>query len=122
MGSQGRTPRLVAWVATVLIALVFITSAIAKLMAAQPVVALFVKWGLRSHLLLIGVGELSSAVLFVIPRTHSLGLVLLTAYLGGAIATHMQNSEPYVFPATLLLAIWVTGYLRNPALFESFKE
>jgi hypothetical protein len=36
------------------------------------------KWGLEDHVLLIGAGELSSAVLFLIPRTHSLGLLLLT--------------------------------------------
>ena len=54
------------------------------------------KWGLGEQVTLIGVGEAVSALLFLILRTHSLGLLLLTAYMGGAIVTHMQHGESYV--------------------------
>lgn len=67
-------------------------------------------------------GELVSAVLFLIPRTTSLGVLLLSAYLGGAIVTHMQNGEPYFGPAVLLLLVWVAGYFRHPELLQSFRE
>lgn len=122
MNKQSKGRRIAAWILTTLITLLFIASAIPKLIGVQQVVETVEKWGLRDHLILIGIGELVSAVLFFIPLTSSLGLLLLSAYLGGAIATHMQNGEPYIIPAVLLAAVWVTGYLRNPEVFESFRS
>jgi hypothetical protein len=78
--------------------------------------------GLRNHLELIGIGELVSTELFFIPLTISPGLLILSAYLGGAIATHMQNGEPHIIPALLLIVVWAAGYLRHPEVFESFRS
>lgn len=122
MSTQSKGRRIAAWILTTLIALVFVASSISKLIGAQEVVETVEKWGLRDHLMLIGIGELVSAVLFFIPLTSSLGLLLLSAYLGGAIATHMQNGEPYIIPAVLLVVLWLAGYLRHPEVFESFRS
>jgi hypothetical protein len=121
MSTQSQKRRIAAWVLTSLLAALFSFSAAAKLVAAQPMVELFGKVGLRDQLLLIGVGELVSALLFLIPRTTSLGLLLLSAHLGGAIATHMQHGEPYIVPSVLLLLVWVAGYLRHPEVLQSFR-
>src|SRR5947209_15849885 len=43
---------------------------------------------------IVGVLELTCAVTFAIPRTRALGLLLITAFLGGAIATHIQHGSP----------------------------
>jgi len=99
----------------------FVGSAAGKLVSAAPVVEMFEKWRLGNQLTLIGVGELVSALLFLIPVTNSLGLLLLSAYLGGAIVTHMQHGEPYVVPAVLLVLVWVAGYLRHPEVLQSFR-
>lgn len=61
-----------------------------------------------------------SAVL-LIPRTFSLGLLLLSAYLGGAIVTHMQHADPYVMPSIMLVLLWTAGFLRYPETFKSFR-
>lgn len=122
MNQQSKGRRIAAWILTGMITLIFVSSAVFKLVAAQPVVVLFEKWGLRDQLILIGVGELASALLFLIPRTNSLGLLLLSAYMGGAIATHMQNGEPYYSQSVLLVLIWVAGYLRHPELLQSFRS
>lgn len=122
MAQQSKRRRIAAWILTGLITLVFVANAVAKLTKASPVVEMFDKWGLSNYVLLIGVGELVSAVLFLIPRTTSLGVLLLSAYLGGAIVTHMQNGEPYFGPAVLLLLVWVAGYFRHPELLQSFRE
>ena len=82
---------------------------------------MFQKWGLENHLLLIGAGELTIALLFAIPKTHSLGVLLLSAYMGGAIVTHMQHGESYVLQSVILALIWVAGYLRHPELLQSFR-
>ncbi len=122
MPPQSKGRRIAAWILTGLITLVFVASAVAKLTKVSAVVEMFDKWGLSNYVLLIGVGELVSAVLFLIPRTTSLGILLLSAYLGGAIVTHMQNGEPYFGPAVLLLLVWVAGYLRHPELLQSFRQ
>ena len=51
------------------------------------------KWGLADYLILIGAGKLISALLFLIPRTSSLGLMPLSAPMGGAIVTQMQHAD-----------------------------
>lgn len=121
MSTQSKGQRIIAWMLTGLITAMFVASAVMKIVGAQAVVEVMNKWGLRNQLLLIGIGELVSAVLFLIPRTTSLGLLLLSAYLGGAIVTHMQHGEPYIIPAVLLLVVWLTGYLRHPEVLQSFR-
>ena len=79
------------------------------------------KWGLGDQRILIGVGELTSALLFLIPLTHSLRVLLLSAYMGGAIVTHMQHGESYVAQSVILALIWVTGFLRHSELLQSFR-
>lgn len=118
--SRGR--RIAGWILTVLLTVLLIGSSVGKLTRATPVVEMMQKWGLGNDVLLIGVGELVSALLFVIPRTHSLGLLLLSGYMGGAIVTHMQHGESYVVQSAILLAIWVAGFLRHPEVLRSFRH
>jgi hypothetical protein len=122
MKTTGRARRIAGWLLTGLLTALFVGSAAAKLLRADPVVEMFRKWGLGDDVLLIGVGELVSALLFAIPRTHSLGVLLLSAYMGGAIVTHMQHGEPYVAQSIILALIWVAGALRHPELLQSFRS
>ena len=65
----------------------------------------------------IGVVELACVVLYVIPRTAVLGAVLLTGYLGGAIATHVRLSDPsFAGPLIFGIMVWAGLYLREPRL------
>jgi hypothetical protein len=117
--SKGR--RIAGWVLTVLVSGLFVASASAKLLRSQQAVEMMEKLGLGDQLLLIGVGELISALLFLIPWTHSLGVLLLSAYMGGAIATHMQHGESYVAQSGILALIWLTGFIRYPEVLQSFR-
>jgi hypothetical protein len=119
--SRGRGRRITGWVLTGLLTALFVASAAIKLAGAAQVVEMFQKWGLENHLLLIGAGELTSALLFAIPQTHSLGVLLLSAYMGGAIVTHMQHGEAYIAQSVILVLIWVAGFLRHPELLQSFR-
>src|SRR5262249_5267181 len=65
------------------------------------------KIGLADQILLIGVGEIVSALLLIAPRTTSLGVLLTSSFWGGAICIHMSHGEPYVVPAALLVLTWV---------------
>ena len=70
-------------------------------------------------LTLIAVLELTSAILFLIPRTRALGFLLVSAYLGGAIATHVGHNQSPVNPAITLALIWVGAWLRHPTILWS---
>jgi DoxX-like family len=122
MSTIGRGRRIAGWVLTGLLTASLLVSASGKLFGMAQVVEMMQKWGLGNHLLLIGAGELVSALLFAIPKTHSLGVLLLSAYMGGAIVTHMQHDEPFVIQSVYLALIWVAGYLRYPELLQSFRQ
>jgi hypothetical protein len=78
------------------------------------------KLGLGLPIQVIGVGELASAILLLVPRTSSLGLLLTTAFWGGAICLHMSKGEPFVLQSAFLIFTWAGGYLRVPGAFRSF--
>jgi hypothetical protein len=61
----------------------------------------------------IGLLELTCVALYAIPRTKILGAVLLTGYLGGAVATHVRISEPFVIPLVMGALAWLGLYLRD---------
>jgi len=79
------------------------------------------KMGLSLPIAVIGAGELATAVLLLIPRTSSLGLLLTSAFWGGAICLHMSKGEPFVLQSALLLLTWLGAYLRIPGAFSSFS-
>jgi len=41
--------------------------------------------------------------------------------MGGAIVTHMGNTEPFIFQVVILILVWATGFVRNPELLTKFK-
>jgi len=76
----------------------------------------------------IGVLLLICTLLYVIPMTRVLGAILLTGYLGGAVATHVRHGDPLfshiLFPAYLGAFLWLGLYLRDPELrnFVPFRK
>ena len=74
--------------------------------------------------LLLGIIELSCLVLYLIPRTAVFGAVVMTAYLGGAIATNLRVDNPLfgftLFGVYLGLFMWGGLWLRDPALRAVF--
>jgi len=114
----------IGWVLSGLIALLLLYSAFGKL--SGQMTEGMVSWGFsEGEVMLIAIGEVASLILFLVPRTSSLGTLLLSAYMGGAIATHMQAAPPadsYVFPSVVLVFIWIAAYLRIPGVLQSFKN
>ncbi len=66
----------------------------------------------------IGIVQLVCVALYLIPQTAVLGTVLLTGYLGGAIASYVRIGEPYpaLVPLTTCLLAWLGIFLREPRL------
>jgi hypothetical protein len=69
--------------------------------------------GIARHL---GLLLIACTALHVIPRTQVLGGLLLTAYLGGATATHVRVGDPFWFPVVFGVIMWAGLYLRSPRL------
>ena len=61
----------------------------------------------------LGIVLLVSTLLYLLPRTAVLGAILLTGYLGGAVATHVRVGEPFVVPLLLGVLLWAGLYLRD---------
>ena len=90
-------------------------------MKPAPVVEGTVQLGYPESVLLgLGIVLLTCTVLYMIPRTAILGAILLTGYLGGAIATHVRVGSPLfshtLFPVYVALLIWGGLYLRDDRL------
>ena len=68
----------------------------------------------------IGVLELVALALHVVPRTSVLGAILLTAFLGGAMAAQVRVEAPLfstvLFPVYVAVVVWAGLWLRDPAL------
>jgi hypothetical protein len=81
-----------------------------------------VMFGLGEQSRLVGAGAILTALLLLIPRTLSLGILLASSFWGGAICIHMAHDDPYVFPVVLLILSWIGAFLREPATLSSFSR
>ena len=103
--------------------LLLLASAAAKLTRVPQVVAQLGAFGFGGHkLTLIATAEVLSSLLFLIPRTRSAGLLLVSAFLGGAIATHMQHDQSVLQPAAVLAFLWLGAWLRHPETLWSAEQ
>jgi DoxX-like family len=94
-----------------------------KLMRANVSVQATIQLGYPEGFVVpIGVVLLVCTLLYVIPRTSIWGAVLLTAYLGGAVATQVRAGTPIIsnalFPVYVGVMVWGGLYLRDNRLGE----
>jgi len=107
------------WVVSLWPVFVVATSATWKLSRNPAYVAEFARIGWpESALTLLACLQLGCIVLFIIPRTAVLGSVLLTGYLGGAIAAYTRIGEPYpvLVPLSTSVIAWGGIWLRDARL------
>jgi DoxX-like family len=97
--------------------LFLLLDAIMKLVKPPFVVEATVQLGYPESVIVgIGIVLLACTILYLIPRTAVLGAILLTGYLGGAIATHVRVGGPLfniIFPVILGAMVWGGLYLRD---------
>jgi DoxX-like family len=91
-----------------------------KLVKPEPVVKATVELGYAETVILpLGVVLLACTTLYLIPRTAVLGAILLTGYLGGAVATHVRAGHgPFemLFPVVIGALLWGGLVLRDGRL------
>ena len=108
--------RIMSW----LPALFLLVDGVMKLFKPAVVVEATVKLGYAENVIVpLGIVLTLCTILYLIPRTAVLGAILLTGYLGGAVATHVRVGEglfPISFPIIFGVLLWGGLYLRDNRL------
>lgn len=112
-----KTKNIIGWVLSAFIGLMLSASAADKISGSGHALQMSASFGLSAGTYsILGIIEISSVILFLFPRTGILGTLLLSSYLGGAIATHLQHQQNILFPMAIEALIWITAVIRFPEL------
>lgn len=107
------------WLLTGIVAFIFIGSAFGKIVPSTADIEVATKFGLTAqNFFYIGILELFCLLLFLIPRTGVIGTLFLAAYMGGAIATHLEHNEGIVPQCIIQAFIWIVAALRFPEITQ----
>lgn len=117
-----KTRNIIGWVFTVLITLLLVFTAILKIKGGDEMAKNVTAMGLTMDTVrVIGIVELICALLFIIPRTSVLGTLLVAAYMGGAIATHVQHQLPITVPVIVECLVFISAAIRFPELTRRLR-
>jgi DoxX-like protein len=102
-------------------ALFLLMDGVMKLAKPEFVVKATVQLGYPESVIFgLGIVVLVCVILYIVPRTAVLGAILLTGYLGGAVATHVRVGDPLfshsLFPVYFAVLLWGGLYLREERL------
>jgi hypothetical protein len=110
-----------AIIGTLLVAFL-IFDALTKIIQTDAVVRASAQLGLPATAVpTIGIVLLICTAIYVVPATRMLGAILLTGYLGGAVAMHVRSENgafPIIFSAAFGVLAWIALVLREPRLFR----
>jgi len=109
-----KTNKIIAWIIAGLLTALYLFSASSKFLHPEQMEQM----KLGDWRVIIAIGEITSALLFLFPKTNKIGILLLSAYMGGAIIIHMTSGISIIMPSVVLILVWITGILRNPELLE----
>jgi len=107
-------------VITVLCILFLLFDCLTKIIPIKPIRDQCAQMGFNDTAVLsIGLALLISTILYAIPATNILGAILITGYMGGAIATNVQHNAgafPIIMAAFIGVLTWLGIFLRDPSL------
>jgi hypothetical protein len=105
------------WAISILAGLMLLMSAVFKFIKAPPAVDGMEKLGWDAgKLITLGILEAGCTLIYLFPRTAVLGAILLAAYLGGAVATHVRVSDFFISPLIGGILVWLGLWLRDPRI------
>lgn len=95
-------------------ALGLLASGVMKVLASEEVVKGFGDLGWNPNMAMsVGILEIACTVAYMIPQTAVLGAILLTGYLGGAVATHVRLAEDFSSVVAVGVLVWLGLYFRD---------
>src|SRR4030095_12522942 len=113
---------IIKWTPTVIVSIIIIFSGLMKLIALPQLVEIYARIGLLESMKLLGATELILVTIFILNRTMRLGLLLLTAWFGGAMAVELTHVNTFIFPAVILTILWIAAFLRDRSILEPFVQ
>ena len=119
--TSSKKMKITGWVFSSLAILLLLADGIGKLIKPEPVIKATLELGYPENTIItIGILVIICVIIYAIPKFSFLGAILLTGFLGGAIATHFRINNPLfshtLFPVYVLLFIWLGLYLRSASL------
>jgi len=117
--TKGR--KMTGWIMAGLLTAMLLFSAMGKFTMPE-MIDNFNQSGLGDWRVMIAIGEIISALLFLLPKTNIFGSFLLSSYFGGAILLHMATTQSIMVPTVILILVWVTAFIRNPELLLKFNK
>ena len=118
-----KTKNIIYWVLPGLVAFIFLGSAMGKIMADEKALEMAASMGMDANTYkLLGFIEILSLVLFILPRTGIIGTLLLCAYMGGAIATHLEHGQSIMAPCIIQAFLWAVAIYRFPELTNRLRN
>ncbi|GAB3571633.1 DoxX family protein [Hymenobacter daeguensis] len=114
-----KSRNILGWILTGLLGLMLLASAADKISGSAHALQMGGSFGLTpASYRTLGLLEAASVLLLLFPRTGVLGTLLLSSYLGGAIATHLQHQQGILFPMGIEALVWIAAVIRFPELLE----
>lgn len=110
----------IGWVLSIIPSLLLIMSGVMKFMPMTPEVEeglQHIGWR-ADQVPTLGILEIACVIIYLIPQTAVLGGILVTGYMGGAIATHVRVGDPFIVQAIIPIVFWLGLWLREPRLRE----
>jgi hypothetical protein len=105
------------WVFSGILALLFLPSALFKIAQPGNFLDEWTKNYPASAALPLGIVELTMYILYLVPKTRYLGGLIMLAYLGGAVATHLHVGDGnFPVPIAVGIVAWLGLYLRDRKL------
>jgi DoxX-like family len=114
-----KAKKILGWVFAGMLTVMAVGSSLGKFMATpeSEMGAMFTMMGFYDIRFLIGSLELICAILFIIPRTSTLGVLLSAGYWGGAVATDLTHAHTPVPALAAIVLLGLAAIFRNPELF-----
>jgi len=120
---KARMGSIIGWTCAILVSLFNLFAAVTKYIPAEPgseMAVMAQKLGIARINHILGVMEIAIIIIFLIPRTSTVGFVLMIGYMGGAFATNLTHgftSAGEIIPFLVIFALLtISAWFRNPEL------
>jgi len=124
MNKNNRSTK-IGWAISILTSSMLMLDGVLKIIQPMEVIEATTQLGYRENsILTIGIILIISTILYLIPKTSFWGAILLTGFLGGAVATHFRIDNPLfshqLFPIYIGIFVWFGVALRNSTVRQIF--
>jgi len=114
---QPRTKKIINIIATAVPVALAALSGFMKLSGAEQIKEGMAKVGVGPYVPVLGIMEITFAVLFIFPKTMRIGFILLSCYFAGAMATELSHNGPIANAMIPLVLVWIGTFVRDKSVF-----